>query len=50
VRSLRSRAGWDVPDWALAGAASYSEIPNAGHMMMDDAPTDFAEVLARILG
>lgn len=50
VAGARSRAGWDVPDWALAEAASYREIQDAGHLVMDDAPEAFAAALARILG
>lgn len=49
VAGARSRAGWDVPDWALAEAASYTEIPDAGHMVMDDAPEAFGELLGRLL-
>jgi pimeloyl-ACP methyl ester carboxylesterase len=49
VAGARSRAGWDVPDWALAAAASYTEIPDAGHMVMDEAPEAFGELLARLL-
>lgn len=49
VAGARSRAGWDVPDWALSLAASYTEIPDAGHMVMDDAPEAFGELLARLL-
>jgi pimeloyl-ACP methyl ester carboxylesterase len=49
VAGARSRAGWDVPDWALNGAASYTEVPDAGHMVMDDAPEAFGELLARLL-
>ena len=49
VAGARSRAGWDVPDWALAEAASYTEIPDAGHMVMDDAPEAFGELLRWLL-
>jgi hypothetical protein len=49
-RRARSRAGWDVPDWALAEAASYSEIPDAGHVAMVDALEAFAAALVTIFG
>lgn len=45
----RSRAGWDVPAWALQAAASYSELPQVGHMVMLEAPQAFAQVLVTIL-
>lgn len=50
VAGGRSRAGWDVPGWALAAAATYTEVPDAGHMVMQEAPEAFGAVLARILG
>jgi pimeloyl-ACP methyl ester carboxylesterase len=46
VAGARSRPTWSVPDWAVAGAASYTEIPDAGHMVMLEAPQAFGEVLA----
>jgi lipase len=49
VAGARSRAGWDVPDWALETAASYTEIPDVGHMVMLEAPEVFGAVLARLL-
>ena len=49
VAGSRSRADWDVPDWALAAAASYHEIPDAGHMVMDDAPEAFYAALLEVL-
>jgi lipase len=50
VAGERSRAGWDVPDWALEAAASYTEIPEAGHMVMLEAPERLAIALRRLLG
>jgi lipase len=49
VAGARSRAGWDVPGWALEAAASYTEIPDAGHMVMLEAPEVFASELHRLL-
>jgi lipase len=45
----RSRNSWDVPDWALEAAASYSEIPDAGHMMMLEAPEQLGRRLRQLL-
>lgn len=49
VAGARSRTGWDVPDWALEAAASYTEIPDAGHLVMLEAPEVFASELRRLL-
>lgn len=45
IAGARSRAGWNVPEWALAEAASYTEIPDAGHLVMLEAPRAFGTVL-----
>ena len=49
VAGERSRAGWDVPDWALAAAASYTVIPARGHLMMLEDAGEFGRVLDGIL-
>ncbi|MEH1127914.1 alpha/beta fold hydrolase [Micromonospora sp. CPCC 206061] len=49
VAGARSRAGWHVPDWALTAAVRYSEIADAGHMVMLEAPEVFGRVLADLL-
>jgi pimeloyl-ACP methyl ester carboxylesterase len=49
VAGARSRAGWNVPGWALTAAASYTEIPDAGHMVMLEAPDTFGKALAQLL-
>lgn len=49
VAGARSRVGWDVPDWALSGAASYSEVPEVGHMVMHEAPEALGALLAGLL-
>lgn len=46
----RSRSGWDVPDWALAQAASMTIMPEVGHLMMLEQPQAFAQKIAQILG
>ncbi|BDC52146.1 hypothetical protein F183_A44610 [Bryobacterales bacterium F-183] len=42
IAGERSRAGWDVPDWALHEAASMTILPATGHMMMLEDPAAFA--------
>lgn len=49
VAGGRSRAAWDVPDWALAAAASYTEIPDCGHMIQLEAADAFGRVLADLV-
>lgn len=49
VAGARSREGWDVPGWALAVAASYTEMPDVGHMVMHEAPEAFGTLLAELL-
>lgn len=49
IAGARSRAGWNVPEWALTVAASYTEIPDIGHMVMLEAPEAFGKVLADVL-
>jgi pimeloyl-ACP methyl ester carboxylesterase len=49
VAGERSRSGWHVPDWALEGASSYTEISGAGHMLMLDAPAAFGTELRRLV-
>lgn len=49
VAGERSLAGWNVPDWAKAKAASLTVLPNTGHMMMVEDPTAFTDALARCL-
>lgn len=49
VAGARSRAGWDVPEWAHEAAASYTEIPDAGHMVMLEAPEVLGIELRRLL-
>jgi len=49
VAGARSRAGWDVPPWALENAASFTVLPNTGHLMMLEQPRVFGELLASLL-
>lgn len=50
VAGARSRSGWDVPEWALAAAASYTEIPDCGHMIALEAPDVFGRLLTDLTG
>ena len=45
----RSAADWDVPDFVRAAARSYSEIPDAGHLMMLEQPEAFCRALDAII-
>ncbi|MCW3478443.1 alpha/beta hydrolase [Neisseriaceae bacterium JH1-16] len=49
VAGERSRAGWDVPDWALTAAASVTVLSNVGHMMMLEDPDGFGRAVAALL-
>jgi len=49
VAGARSRSGCDVRDWAIDAAASYTEIPDAGHMGMLEAPEALGTELRRLL-
>jgi hypothetical protein len=49
VAGERSRSGWDVPDWALASAASMTILPGRGHMMTIEDASEFGTALTRIL-
>jgi pimeloyl-ACP methyl ester carboxylesterase len=44
-----SRPAWNVPDWALAVASSYSEVAGAGHAMMFQQPESFGDILVRLV-
>jgi len=48
VAGARSRAGWAVPPWALETAASYTELPDTGHMVMLEEPDAFGRLLATL--
>jgi lipase len=49
VAGARSRAGWDVPCWAVDAAATSSTIADSGHMMMLEQPDRLAAVLAELV-
>jgi pimeloyl-ACP methyl ester carboxylesterase len=45
----RSRAGWDVPEWATRSCAGSAVLEGCGHLMMLEQPEAFAQALARCL-
>jgi pimeloyl-ACP methyl ester carboxylesterase len=49
VAGEKSAANWSAPDWVRSTAASYSEIPKSGHMMMLEDPKGFTNVINEIL-
>lgn len=50
VAGERSRAGWHVPDWALARCAGFETIGDCGHLIPAERPVAFRETLVRGLG
>lgn len=49
VAGEKSAADWGVPDFVHHAAASYTEQPDVGHLMMLEAPGEFCRILASIL-
>ena len=49
IAGERSCPGWDVQDWARRDAASFTVIPNTGHMMMLENPAEFATIVRNLL-
>lgn len=45
IAGERSRAEWDVPKWASAGATSHFTVPNTGHLMMAEDPAAFGKAI-----
>ncbi|HEX7749559.1 MAG TPA: alpha/beta hydrolase [Bordetella sp.] len=45
----RSRAGWNVPDWALEKCAGQHTLADSGHLMMQDDPSAFTAAIQRFL-
>ena len=50
VAGERSRAGWHVPDWALARCAGFDTIAGCGHLIPAERPDAFRDAIGRILG
>ena len=49
IAGANSAADWGVPDFVRAAAASYTEQPDAGHLMMLEDPDAFCKIIASIL-
>jgi len=49
VAGERSRAGWDVPAWALRRATSVTIQPGVGHMMMLEDESGFLAIVRRLI-
>jgi pimeloyl-ACP methyl ester carboxylesterase len=49
VAGQASQAQWNVPDWALTAAVSYTELPGVGHAMMFQKPETFGDTLANLI-
>lgn len=49
VAGQLSRQDWHVPAWALAAAASYTELPAVGHSMMFQHPEQFGDAIAALI-
>ncbi|HDR9581917.1 TPA: alpha/beta fold hydrolase [Burkholderia stabilis] len=45
VAGERSRAGWHVPDWALARCAGFDTIERCGHLVSAERPDAFRETV-----
>jgi pimeloyl-ACP methyl ester carboxylesterase len=50
VAGARSLAGWDVPAFVRAGAASFTALPDVGHMMMIEDPTGLVAAMEEAIG
>lgn len=49
IAGERSAKAWDVPDFVRAAARSYTEIADAGHLMMLEQPDAFCRTVDSIL-
>lgn len=49
VAGAKSAVDWGVPDFVRVAAASYLEQPDAGHVMMLEAPSAFCDIVVSIL-
>jgi pimeloyl-ACP methyl ester carboxylesterase len=49
IAGARSATAWDVPDFVRAAARSYTEIADAGHLMMLEQPAAFCRTVDSIL-
>lgn len=49
IAGERSREGWDVPEFVLAGARSMIVLPHTGHLITIESPELFENQLAALL-
>lgn len=49
LAGARSAADWDVPGWVRNGATSSTELAERGHLMMLEAPRQFADAVVESL-
>jgi hypothetical protein len=49
VAGAKSTADWDVPDFVRTAAASYTEQPGVGHLMMLEDADAFCAIVASVL-
>ena len=50
IAGERSADAWDVPEFVRMAAASYTVIPETGHLMMLEEPDAFCKVVDRAVG
>jgi len=50
IAGANSRDGWHAPSEIETAAKTVTIVPNAGHLMMLQSPSSFAEVIKRIAG
>jgi pimeloyl-ACP methyl ester carboxylesterase len=49
LAGAKSTADWGVPDFVRDAAASYTEQPDVGHLMMLEAPDAFCQIVTSLL-
>ncbi|MCG3102081.1 hypothetical protein MAQ58_21975, partial [Enterobacter sp. DRP3] len=49
IAGERSRAGWHVPEYALARCAGFDTIAGCGHLIAAERPDALRAALARIV-
>ncbi len=45
IAGSKSVDGWDTPDWANTLCNVRVNLPNVGHLMMAEAPEEFARAI-----
>jgi lipase len=49
IAGERSRNGWDVPDWAIREAKTFTIMPEVGHFMTLEQPEAFGQLLLQLV-